>query len=100
MHNRSERKNQPYIPVNTGAIAPELIASELFGHEKGAYTGAMGVRRGFFEQADGGTIFLDEISTMDEKAQIGLLRILETKTFRRVGGEGRPCEYAGDRRNQ
>ena len=87
LHNRSERKTQPYIPVNTGAIAPELIASELFGHEKGAYTGAMGVRRGFFEQADGGTIFLDEISTMDEKAQIGLLRILETKTFRRVGGD-------------
>jgi DNA-binding NtrC family response regulator len=87
IHNRSKRKDKSYIPVNTGAIAPELIASELFGHEKGAYTGAIGTRQGFFEQADGGTIFLDEISTMDEKAQVGLLRILETKTFRRVGGD-------------
>jgi DNA-binding NtrC family response regulator len=87
IHNRSKRNKQPYVPVNTGAIAPELIASELFGHEKGAYTGAIGRREGFFEQAHGGTIFLDEISTMDEKAQVGLLRILETKTFRRVRGE-------------
>jgi DNA-binding NtrC family response regulator len=87
IHNRSKRKNKPYVPVNTGAIAPELIASELFGHEKGAYTGAIGRGQGFFEQANGGTIFLDEISTMDEKAQVGLLRILETKTFRRVRGD-------------
>jgi DNA-binding NtrC family response regulator len=87
IHNRSKRKNKPYIPVNTGAIAPDLIASELFGHEKGAYTGAVERREGFFEQADGGTIFLDEISTMDEKAQVGLLRILETKSFRRVRGD-------------
>jgi DNA-binding NtrC family response regulator len=87
IHNRSKRKTKPYIPVNTGAIAAELIASELFGHEKGAYTGAIERRQGFFEQADGGTIFLDEISTMDEKAQIGLLRILETQTFRRVRGD-------------
>jgi DNA-binding NtrC family response regulator len=87
IHNRSKRKTKPYIPVNTGAIAPELIASELFGHEKGAYTGALERRQGFFEQANGGTLFLDEISTMDEKAQVGLLRILETKTFRRVRGD-------------
>lgn len=87
IHNRSKRKTKTYIPVNTGAIAPELIASELFGHEKGAYTGAIDRRQGFFEQADGGTIFLDEISTMDEKAQVGLLRILETQTFRRVRGD-------------
>jgi len=87
IHNRSKRKNKPYVPVNTGAIAPDLIASELFGHEKGAYTGAIERRQGFFEQADGGTIFLDEISTMDEKAQIGLLRVLETKTFRRIRGD-------------
>ena len=87
IHNRSKRKNKSYVPVNTGAIAPDLIASELFGHEKGAFTGAFDRRHGFFEQADGGTIFLDEISTMDEKAQVGLLRILETKTFRRVRGD-------------
>lgn len=87
IHNRSKRKGKPYIPVNTGAMAPELIASELFGHEKGAYTGALERRQGLFEQADGGTIFLDEITTMDEKTQIGLLRILETQTFRRVRGD-------------
>jgi DNA-binding NtrC family response regulator len=87
IHNRSKRTNKPYVPVNTGAIAPELIASELFGHEKGAYTGALERRQGYFEQSDGGTIFLDEISTMDEKTQVGLLRILETKRFRRVRGD-------------
>lgn len=87
IHKRSERKDQAYIPVNTGAMTPELIASELFGHEKGAYTGALDRRCGLFEQANGGTIFLDEISTMDEKTQVSLLRVLEEKTFRRVGGD-------------
>jgi DNA-binding NtrC family response regulator len=86
IHKRSKRKDKPYIPVNTGAIAPELIASELFGHEKGAYTGASETRPGFFERADHGTIFLDEISTMSEKAQVSLLRVLETKTLCRMGG--------------
>jgi len=86
IHNRSKRKEKPYIPVNTGAMAPELIASELFGHEKGAYTGASETRQGLFERADHGTIFLDEISTMNEKAQVSLLRVLETKTLCRVGG--------------
>jgi DNA-binding NtrC family response regulator len=86
IHKRSKRKDFSYVPVNTGAMSPELIASELFGHEKGSYTGASETRQGFFEQANRGTIFLDEISTMDEKAQISLLRVLETKTFRRVGG--------------
>jgi DNA-binding NtrC family response regulator len=86
IHKRSKRKAKPYIPVNTGAIAPDLIASELFGHEKGAYTGASEARHGFFERADHGTIFLDEISTMNEKAQVSLLRVLETKTLCRVGG--------------
>jgi len=86
IHNRSQRKDKPFIAVNMGAMAPELIASELFGHEKGAYTGAVEARQGRFEEANGGTIFLDEISTMDEKCQVLLLRVLETKTFRRVGG--------------
>jgi len=86
IHKRSKRKDLPYVPVNTGAMPRELIASELFGHERGAYTGAVGARPGFFEQANGGTIFLDEISTMDEKAQVSLLRVLETKRFRRVAG--------------
>jgi DNA-binding NtrC family response regulator len=86
IHKRSGRKNRPYIAVNTGAIARELIASEIFGHEKGAYTGAQESRPGIFEQADGGTVFLDEVATMDEKTQISLLRVLEERTFRRVGG--------------
>jgi DNA-binding NtrC family response regulator len=87
IHKRSKRKNFPYLPVNMGAIAPELVASELFGHEKGAYTGASDRRAGLFEQAQGGTIFLDEITTMDAKTQVSLLRVLETKTVRRVCGE-------------
>ena len=69
-----------------GAMAPELIASEIFGHERGAFTGAQDSRPGIFEQADGGMVFLDEIATMDEKTQVSLLRVLEEKTFRRVGG--------------
>lgn len=87
IHRRSRRKDGPYIAVHTGAMAPELIASELFGHERGAFTGAIETTKGRFEEAQGGTIFLDEISTINEKAQISLLRVLETKTFRRVGGE-------------
>ncbi|HSE85465.1 MAG TPA: sigma-54 dependent transcriptional regulator [Candidatus Binatia bacterium] len=87
IHKRSKRKNSPYLAVNMGAIVYELVASELFGHEKGAYTGATEGRAGFFEQAHGGTIFLDEITTMDEKTQVSLLRVLETQTIRRVRGE-------------
>jgi two-component system, NtrC family, response regulator AtoC len=87
IHKRSKRKDAPFLPVNMGAIASELIASELFGHEKGAYTGASETRAGYFEQARGGTIFLDEITTMDEKTQVSLLRVLENKTMRRVRGE-------------
>jgi DNA-binding NtrC family response regulator len=86
IHRRSARKSKPYIPVNVGAMARELIASEIFGHERGAYTGAQDTRAGIFEQADGGTVFLDEVATMDERTQISLLRVLEEKTFRRVGG--------------
>jgi DNA-binding NtrC family response regulator len=86
IHKKSRRKDRPYVALNTGAIARELIASELFGHERGAYTGAQEFRPGIFEQADGGTVFLDEIATMDEKTQVSLLRVLEEKSFRRVGG--------------
>ena len=91
IHRRSRRRSGPYIAVNTGAISTELIASELFGRERGAYTGAVEAAKGHFEQAHGGTIFLDEISTINEKAQVSLLRVLETKTFRRVGGEKDIC---------
>jgi DNA-binding NtrC family response regulator len=86
IHRQSGRKNKAYVAVNMGATAPELIASEVFGHEKGAFTGAADVRPGIFEQANGGTVFLDEVATMDEKTQISLLRVLEEKTVRRVGG--------------
>jgi len=87
IHNQSQRSGGPFVAVNTGAISTELIATELFGHEKGAYTGAIEFKRGRFEEAHRGTIFLDEIGTMSEKSQVSLLRVLETKTFRRVGGE-------------
>jgi len=86
IHRRSQRKDRPFVAINTGAMAPELIASEIFGHERGAYTGAQDCRPGIFEQAQGGTVFLDEIATMDAKTQISLLRVLEEKSFRRVGG--------------
>jgi DNA-binding NtrC family response regulator len=86
IHKWSRRKNQPFVAINTGAMAPELIASEIFGHERGAYTGAQDARPGIFEQAHAGTVFLDEIATMDTKTQISLLRVLEEKSFRRVGG--------------
>lgn len=86
IHKRSKRKDRHFLAVNMGAIAAELIASELFGHERGAFTGAHEARAGIFEQAKDGTVFLDEITTMDEKTQISLLRVLETKTIRRVRG--------------
>ncbi|MDZ4340996.1 MAG: sigma-54 dependent transcriptional regulator [Candidatus Binatia bacterium] len=86
IHNRSTRKDKPFIEVNTGAVPRELIAGEIFGHEKGAYTGAQEAAAGIFEQADGGTVFLDEIANMDERTQVALLRVLDEKSFRRVGG--------------
>lgn len=85
IHHSSHRKDKPFIAVNTGAIAKDLIISELFGHEKGAFTGATEQRKGKFEEADGGTLFLDEISTMSEAVQIALLRVLETGRIERVG---------------
>lgn len=87
LHDRSERKAGPFVPVNTGAIAHDLIASELFGHVKGAFTGATDDRVGRFKEADGGTLFLDEISTMEDRMQVSLLRILETGKFRPVGAK-------------
>ncbi len=87
IHVRSGRVSGPFVPVHTGALPRELIASELFGHERGSFTGAVDRKEGKFEQADGGTIFLDEISTMDERTQVNLLRVLETFTFARIGGK-------------
>jgi transcriptional regulator with PAS, ATPase and Fis domain len=86
IHANSPRKYYPLVSVHCGALTESLLESELFGHEKGAFTGAMYNRKGRFEMADNGTIFLDEISTISSKMQIELLRVLETKTFIRVGG--------------
>ncbi|MBN1479289.1 sigma-54-dependent Fis family transcriptional regulator [candidate division KSB1 bacterium] len=87
IHRLSARNKGPYIPVNLGALPGELIASELFGHEKGAFTGASRQHRGKFEQARRGTLFLDEIESIDNKTQVSLLRILEEKRFTRIGGD-------------
>ncbi len=86
IHSNSPRKFFPLVSVHCGALTESLLESELFGHEKGAFTGAMYNRKGRFEMADNGTIFLDEIATISTKMQIDLLRVLETKKFVRVGG--------------
>jgi len=85
IHNFSSRKHGPYIAVNCGAIPEGTIDSELFGHEKGAFTGATDSRKGYFEVADGGTIFLDEVAELPLSTQVRLLRVLETGEFIRVG---------------
>jgi len=87
IHEQSPRAGKPFIRVNCGAIPPELIDSELFGHEKGAFTGAAGARRGWFERADEGTLLLDEIGELPAPAQVRLLRVLQEGAFERVGGE-------------
>jgi sigma-54 specific flagellar transcriptional regulator A len=86
IHQFSMRADEPFIAVNCGAIPPELLESELFGHEKGAFTGATNSRRGRFELAEGGTLFLDEIGDMPMPMQVKLLRVLQERTFERVGG--------------
>jgi DNA-binding NtrC family response regulator len=87
IHEQSKRKDGPYIAVNLGALPSELVGSELFGHEKGTFTGAIGRREGKFEEAQDGTVFLDEIATIDAKVQVSLLRLIEQKTFQRLGGQ-------------
>jgi DNA-binding NtrC family response regulator len=87
IHEQSKRKDGSYIAVNLGALPSELVGSELFGHEKGAFTGAIGRREGKFEEAQDGTVFLDEIATIDAKVQVSLLRLIEQKTFQRLGGK-------------
>lgn len=86
IHLNSKRKYFPIITVNCGAMPDTLLETELFGHEKGAFTGAQYRRKGKFEMADGGTIFLDEIGTISSKMQVDLLRVIETKKFNRIGG--------------
>lgn len=86
VHDLSQRHKGPFVPVNCGAIPADLLESELFGHEKGAFTGAIGARKGRFELAQGGTLFLDEIGDMPMPMQVKLLRVLQERTFERVGG--------------
>ena len=86
IHELSNRRNKPFVAINCAAIPETLIESELFGHERGAFTGATERRLGCFELADGGTLFLDEIAEMDSNTQAKLLRVLQEGTFRRVGG--------------
>ncbi len=86
LHYHSHRRHKPFVPVNCGAIPRELLESELFGHEKGAFTGAVTARAGRFEMAQGGTLFLDEIGDMPLDMQVKILRVLQERTFERVGG--------------
>jgi two-component system, NtrC family, response regulator HydG len=85
IHDLSRRKRAPFLPLNCGAVSPQLIESELFGHEKGSFTGADRQHKGYFERVHGGTLFLDEITEMPQELQVKLLRVLETGTFMRVG---------------
>jgi len=87
LHHLSARKDRPFIAVNCGAIPENLIESELFGHERGSFTGAARTHRGCFERADGGTLFLDEVTEMPVEMQVRLLRVLEAGRFTRVGGD-------------
>jgi two-component system response regulator AtoC len=86
LHNASPRREKPFIQVNCGAIPESLFESELFGHERGAFTGAISARPGRFELADGGTLFLDEVGELPQQMQVKLLRVLQDRTFERVGG--------------
>ena len=88
IHNRSMRRDGPFIRVNCGAITDTLVDSELFGHEKGAFTGAVSLKRGIFERGDKGTVFLDEIGELTLQAQVKMLRVLQHKEIERVGGSG------------
>ncbi len=86
IHSLSRRKNGPFVPVNCGAIPDTLMDSELFGHERGAFTGAFSQKQGCFERANGGTIFLDEVGELSPQAQVRMLRVLQEKSIQRVGG--------------
>lgn len=86
LHDMSPRRQQPFVAINCGAIPAELLESELFGHEKGAFTGAISSRKGRFELAEGGTLFLDEIGDMSLPMQVKLLRVLQERVYERVGG--------------
>ncbi|HEV7382235.1 MAG TPA: sigma-54 dependent transcriptional regulator, partial [Dyadobacter sp.] len=86
IHNRSRRKDMPFVAMDCGAISKELAGSELFGHEKGSFTGALQTKIGHFEMANGGTLFLDEVSNLSYEIQVALLRVVQERKMRRIGG--------------
>src|SRR6185436_9180647 len=86
IHSLSRRHKDPFLPINCGAVSPTLIESELFGHERGSFTGADRLHKGYFERANRGTLFLDEITEMPAELQVKLLRVLETGKVTRIGG--------------
>ncbi|MEJ7911874.1 MAG: sigma-54 dependent transcriptional regulator, partial [Chitinophagaceae bacterium] len=86
IHKRSKRKNKPFVAIDCGALSKELAGSELFGHEKGSFTGALNQKTGSFEIANGGTIFLDEVANLSYDIQVSLLRVVQERKMRRVGG--------------
>lgn len=86
IHRMSPRKDRPFVAVHCAALAETLLESEIFGHERGAFTGAVATRKGRFELADGGTVFLDEIGEVPPRIQVKLLRVLQEREFERVGG--------------
>ncbi len=88
IHDKSPRRSRPFVPINCAAVPETLIESELFGHERGAFTGADRRREGCFERANGGTLLLDEITEMRPEMQAKLLRVLEDKKISRLGGSG------------
>jgi len=89
IHRRSARREGPFVKVNCGSLPRELVQSELFGHEKGAFTGAIRQKKGKFELAEGGTIFLDEIGDLPLEAQVNILRVLQAEEYDRVGEKRR-----------
>ena len=89
IHERSDRRDKPFVVINCAAYPESLVESELFGHERGAFTGALRQKAGRFEQADGGTVFLDEIGEVSPQVQIKLLRVLQIQTFERLGGRSK-----------
>src|SRR5207249_11304540 len=86
IHSLSRRHKEPFLPINCGAVSPNLIESELFGHERGSFTGADRMHRGYYERAHRGTLFLDEITEMPAELQVKLLRVLESGRVTRIGG--------------
>jgi two-component system, NtrC family, response regulator HydG len=86
IHNRSQRKNKPFVAMDCGAISKELYGSELFGHEKGSFTGAIGTKIGHFELANGGTLFLDEVANLPYEIQVSLLRVVQERKMKKIGG--------------